>query len=96
MLAILRSVQGPTQVQPHCLACELYEEHDYSSAVLYLEKWDSEDAFQEHVRSELYRRILAAMELSKAQPEQSFHQVAATQGFELVKRLRGSNEADSQ
>ena len=96
MLSILRSVQGPTQVTPHCVACQLYEEYGDREAVLYIEQWDSKLEFQEHVRSEPYRRILAAIELSKTPPELCFHQVSATEGLELVHRLRGTAQSAPQ
>ena len=89
LLGILRSVQGPTRVQPHCLSCRLYEEDGSEEAVLYLELWDSKPEFQSHVRSDLYRRVLAAVELSCAAPEFAFHDVSATKGLELVEELRG-------
>ena len=87
VLAILRSVRGPTQVKPHCLSCRLYVEDDVESALLYTEEWDSEPDFRAHLRSEFYRRILAAMDLSKSAPELRFQEVGVTHGLELVQEL---------
>lgn len=87
VLWALRSVQGPTQVKPCCLASQVYEENGDKGAVLYLEEWESKPEFCEHVRSELYRRILATMDLSESPPELCFHAVSATEGLELVQRL---------
>lgn len=91
MLGILRSVQGPTQAQPHCLECGFYEAANGEDAVLYLERWDSEPELQRHVRSDLYRRVLEAAELSRRSPEVHFHHVAATQGMEFIETLRGES-----
>jgi quinol monooxygenase YgiN len=88
-LEILRSVQGPTLAQPGCTACQIYQQDDPDHAVLFLEGWASEDAFKEHIRSEGYRRILAAVELSDQPPEVCFHQVSATHGMELIQQIRG-------
>jgi quinol monooxygenase YgiN len=88
VLNILRSVQGPTQVKPHCVAARLFEEDGYDESILYVECWDSEEEFERHVRSDLYRRILEAMELSRQAPELNFHRVTATQGIERVAALR--------
>ena len=95
VLGLLRSVQGPTQAEPHCLACRIYEEDGYQEAILYLEWWDSEERFEGHVTSDLYRRVLEAMELSRIPPEMSFHRVAETRGMELIEALRGSKEHDA-
>jgi quinol monooxygenase YgiN len=88
VLATLRSVQGPTQVKPHCLASQVYEESSQMESVLYLEEWASEPEFREHVRSELYRRILAAIDLSSTPPELCFYQISAVQGLDLVEQIR--------
>jgi quinol monooxygenase YgiN len=87
-LAALRSVQGPTQVKPHCAASQVYEEDGEAGAILYLEEWESEPEFRDHVRSDLYRRILAAIDLSTAPPELCFYDVSASHGLELVHQIR--------
>jgi quinol monooxygenase YgiN len=54
----------------------------------YAEQWDSEEALRDHVRSDLYRRVLAAMELSRKPPEVSFHFTSDTKGLELIEAMR--------
>jgi quinol monooxygenase YgiN len=88
LLSILRSVQGPTKVQPHCTSCQVYEEDGYEEAILYLEHWDSEPEFHRHVRSDQYRQVLEAVELSRRNPEIQFHQVGSTRGIDLLEELR--------
>ena len=88
VLAALRSVLGPTQAEPSCSAAQVYEEDGPEAAVLYVEEWESESEFREHVRSELYRRILAAVDLSKSTPEVRFYHVSNVQGLELVQQIR--------
>ena len=93
LLAILRSIQGPTLAQPHCLSCGLYEEDGFDEAVLYFERWDSEAEFERHVRSESYRRILAAIECSQKAPEIAFNFVNTSRGMDLINELRGEKSA---
>ena len=90
VLTALRSVQGPTQAEPSCSASEVYEEDGPEAAVLYVEEWNSESEFRDHVRSELYRRVLAAIDLSKSAPEVCFYSVSNIQGLELVQEIRES------
>ena len=90
VLELLRSVQGPTQDKPCCLAVQVYEEDGHTGAILYTEEWDSELEFCDHVRSELYRRVLAAIDISKSAPELCFYRVSVTQGLELVDQIRNS------
>ena len=89
-LATLRSVQGPTQAEPSCSASQVYEEDGPEQAILYVEEWKSESEFRDHVRSDLYRRILAAIDLSRSAPEVRFYDVSTVQGLELVQQMRES------
>jgi len=90
VLAALRSVLGPTQAEPSCSAAQVYEEDGPDAAILYVEEWSSESEFRDHLRSELYRRILAAIDLSKSVPEVCFYNVSTVQGLELVQQIRES------
>ena len=90
LLSLLRAIQGPIKVQPHCTSCQVYEEDGYDEAVLYLEQWDSEPEFHRHVRSDRYRQVLEAVELSRRAPEIRFHQVSSTRGIDLLEELRSS------
>ena len=90
VLAALRSVLGPTQAEPSCSASQVYEEDGPDSAILYVEEWNSESEFRDHVRSELYRRVLAAIDLSKSAPEVCIYNVSNVQGLELVQEIRES------
>jgi quinol monooxygenase YgiN len=89
VLEILRSVLGPTETQPGCLSCHIYEESGPERATVLCEHWETEAALQEHIRSDLYLRILAACELSNRPPEFSFHHVSRTQGMDLIQQVRG-------
>jgi quinol monooxygenase YgiN len=88
VIEVLRSVQGLVQAQPGCLACDIYEEQSAESAIVLLERWDSEEALEAHLRSDLYRRVLAAVELSGSQPDIRFEHVSSSEGIELIERLR--------
>jgi quinol monooxygenase YgiN len=72
------------------LAAQVYVEDGHDGAILYMEEWDSEPEFCEHVRSELYRRVLAAIDISKSEPELCFYRVSTVQGLELVDQIRNS------
>lgn len=91
-LEILRSVQGPTQVHPGCVTCRIFDEEGPEQAILFCEGWESEGAFHQHVRSDLYRRILSVIELSTLPPEVYFQDVSSTRGIELIRELRSHGE----
>ena len=96
VLEVLRSVKGPVLAQPGCKAYHIYDEQGQDPAVVLVERWESRATLEAHIRSDIYRRILGAIELAGAPPEMSFEVVSAREGMELVERLRrlgGSGKA---
>ena len=86
VLEVLQSIQGPVRAQPGCVGCHIYEEQGPEPAIVLVERWESDAALTTHIRSEAYRRILGACELSGSPPEFRFDQVSGTQGIELIER----------
>ena len=91
VLEILLSVLGPTETQPGCLSCGVYEEKGPDHAVVFGAHWETEEALHEHIRSDFYPRVLAACELSNRPPEFCFHHISRTQGMELIHHVRGGS-----
>jgi quinol monooxygenase YgiN len=88
VLEILQSIQGYISAQPGCLCCEIYTEVGLGGAILFSEHWENEAALSEHIRSDIYHRVLSAAELSSTAPEIWFHRVSDTRDLELIRQLR--------
>jgi len=88
VIEILRYVQGPVLAEPGCTACHIYEESAADNAVVLVERWESEAALEAHLRSEAYRRILGAIEISGAAPEIRFDHVSRSEGLERIEHAR--------
>lgn len=88
VLSLLRSIQGHTSVKLGCRYCRICEEDGPDEAILHMECWDCEEEFERHIRSDMYRRVLEAMELSRIPPELKFHRITESRGLELVGTLR--------
>ena len=88
VLEILRSIQEPVLAQPGCTAFHVYEDLGDDRAIVLAEIWEDQASLERHLRSEAYRRILGAIELSTDAPEIRFDHVSASEGMELVTRLR--------
>jgi quinol monooxygenase YgiN len=88
VLELFRAVQGPVLSRPGCVDCHVYEEQGPEQAVVLVERWDSREALEAHLRSDGYRRILGAIELSVAPPDVRFETVAVTEGMDLIERSR--------
>jgi quinol monooxygenase YgiN len=88
VLEVFRAIQGPVLAQPGCTACHIYEEQGPEPAVVLVERWESQAALEAHLRSETYRRILGAVELSGGPPEVCFDYVSSSEGMDLIERSR--------
>jgi quinol monooxygenase YgiN len=85
VLDILISNKGPIQANHSCLACSICDEE---GDIVYIELWRTGDDFVRHIRSDLYTRILGAMELSRKTPEVSFFEIKSVKGMELIEAVR--------
>ncbi|HTL59899.1 MAG TPA: antibiotic biosynthesis monooxygenase [Candidatus Limnocylindrales bacterium] len=88
VIELLRSVQDLTRPCPGCMGSWFSEEELLNNHVRYAEQWESEEALHQHIRSDLYKRILAALELSKRPPEVTFYYCSQTKGLEVVEAAR--------
>jgi quinol monooxygenase YgiN len=62
MVEILQFIKRGLRNNPACLSCGLYEGLDEDRKILYLEQWESEQSFHNHIRSTSYLPLLNAME----------------------------------
>ena len=90
VLEVFQAIQGPVLAQPGCAGCTIYEEQGPERAVVLIESWANQEALDRHLRSEAYRLILGAIELSDGQPEVRFDHVSASEGMELITRTRNA------
>jgi quinol monooxygenase YgiN len=88
LLEVLRSVIDFTWGLPGCLGCTCYEEQKSEGTVLYLEQWETKEDLYRHIQSDLYHRVISAMELAVEAPEIAFHEVSKSMGMELIEDLR--------
>ena len=88
MIDILKSMEALTRTKTDCRSCNVYEQSNDTHAVLYVEQWQTKDAFERHVQSSMYMRLLTAMELGSEAPEIQFHEVSQTRSMEMIEALR--------
>jgi quinol monooxygenase YgiN len=93
MLELLQSIDGPTRAQQGCLGFEIWVGGEDPERVLLIERWKGREELERHLKSELYRRVLVAIELSSTDPEVRFLEVGAEHGMEWIEQARGESEA---
>ena len=79
---------GSTRVQPGCLRCDLYCDVEDQGGLTLVEEWESQADLDLRLRSEEYRPVLGAIELSREQPVIHFDTVLRRAGLEIVASAR--------
>lgn len=87
-LELLLSACGPTQAKRGCRFCRVEREATGEGLVRYREEWDSDEAFQRHLRSDEFWRVLVAVDLCSEEPEVAIGDLVAQYGLEVLRRLR--------
>lgn len=84
----MASLVGPTQVQPGCLSCGLYQNWINSDELRFEGHWANQDDLVRHLQSDIYKKFLVLMEVSLAPPVLEFYMVHEVEGLNLVKDAR--------
>jgi quinol monooxygenase YgiN len=84
ILDILLSVKEPTEAKPGCVSCHIYQSAADGSQITYREEWIDKKNLFHHIRSPLYRSVLAAMDMSLKQPSIHFYTVSKVEEMELI------------
>ena len=88
---MLLSLIGPVSVATGCLKCRLLQDAGDENIVCWEEEWRTREDMYRHIRSTLYRQILAALDMASAQPEVCFEPVSKRQGMELIVSVRSGD-----
>jgi quinol monooxygenase YgiN len=89
IVRVLRSMIEPTRVETGCISCGLYKDLHDPSIIVWAEEWNTQDDLEHHLRSPQYKKILAAFDMSNAQPDMRFNTVVETKGMQLIAEARG-------
>ena len=92
VIDLFESYRGPVSVQPGCGSVRLYSLFHKPNDFLLIEEWTSAEALYSHIRSDDFRKVLAAMDLAATAPDLSFLTVSSARGFDLVAELRAEGE----
>jgi len=85
---LLLSVKGNIQAKRGCRDCGVRVDATDAGLIHYLEEWESEEAFRQHVRSEDFRRVLIAVDLCCEEPRIVVGNLSGHSGMEHLRRLR--------
>jgi quinol monooxygenase YgiN len=92
ILETIRSMIGPTCAQPGCLHCDFFGSTQNDDILILLEKWESQETLNQHIKSDEFIKVLAAMDTACEQPQISFYEVESSAGMELVEKVLGGKQ----
>ncbi len=87
-LQTLRSIVGPTRVEPGCMRCHVYQDGEDENVLTLVEEWRTEADFQRRLCSKDYRKVLAIMEGAVEAPEFKINTVSHVAGIEAIEAAR--------
>ena len=85
---LLLSVRADILTKRGCRSCDVATEAGEEGVVHYREVWESGELFHEHVRSEEFRRVLIAMDLSCEEPRIAVGKLSGHSGLAYLRSLR--------
>lgn len=88
VLETLRYVNGPIRVKPGFINCRILKDLENSDSLTIVEKWESREDLERHVRSEDYRATLTLMDMSSKPPDLRFDSVSQFGGLDTVREIR--------
>jgi quinol monooxygenase YgiN len=88
ILELLRFSADRLEGKPGCLSSGVYESGDERQTILYLERWESEEALHRHIQSNLYLGVLNAIDLAMEPREIKFLEISDTKSMKLIVALR--------
>ncbi len=90
---LLRALVGPCTAQRGCLGCRMLVDQEDPAALWLFQEWDSTESLKRHFRTEAFRWLLAAMDLSVAPPDLRFLFVDRVCGIELVEETSAHGDS---
>jgi quinol monooxygenase YgiN len=83
-LDILMPVSSQVRFEPSCISSRLYRGVDEERAVMIEELWMGNEQMLRHIQSDVYRRVLLAVEMAEEPPEIRFDEISHTSGMEII------------
>jgi len=85
---LLLSAKRDILTKRGCRVCDVSTEAADAGVVHYREEWESKEAFRDHARSEEFRRVLIAMDMSSEEPRIVVGSLTGHGGMAYLRELR--------
>ncbi len=95
LLQALRSVMRGVMAGGECVAAHLLTDVDDGEVVWYWEDWPGRGAFERHLRSDGFARLISLIETSSTLPLLECRFVSESRGLEYLAAVRGVDVAEA-
>jgi quinol monooxygenase YgiN len=96
LIQALRSVRRSLQLEGVCQGTRLASDLDDADVVWYCEEWPAVEAFERHLQSPSFGRLLSVVETTATTPLIECRVVSDTRGLEYLAAMRGVADTDVQ
>ena len=90
VLEILISMAERSRFEEGCINSRVYQDVDSEPVFMIDQLWGSGEDLERHLRSEEFRKVLLAMEMSLEPPEIRFEEVSRSTGVETIEKARSA------
>ena len=87
---ILLALVESTQFTPGCLGCDIYQGLRERYVLLFEQWWETQADLNRYLRSDLYQRVILAMEMAMENPLIKFSEISHIAGLETIERARST------
>ena len=84
LLEVLKSIIGRTQSSPGCLKADIWSNYEDPESFMVYEVWKTKEIMELHLKSKVFRRMIAVMEMSSIEPEIKFIESDHQYGMEWL------------
>ena len=91
LLKSLKLLTSPVVVEPGCQTCLVYEDTKSRGDFLIIEEWHNQDDLTKHLKTALFRKLLAVTEMSDTSPKIRCEKVNNTDGVKYIQSLMDGN-----
>ena len=93
-LSVLAPMLEPTRFEAGCNGCAIWRNVADERLLRFVTEWQSSEDLDRYIRSDRFRSVLVAAELSAQAPSIAIQRTSKPRGFEYIAELLGS-EADT-
>jgi len=85
---VLKTLYFPVRGERGCLGTRLWIDMEgEDSIVCWISRWDCQQAFENHVRSKHFRRLLGVVEMASEEPVILVEDSVERWGFEIIEEI---------